>query len=70
MPDVSSREGEPHNASCPPEVFRGLEEGRYGYERAAMFRTEPILPWLPRPNLDYPSVNPPIRIFLRIDSGD
>jgi 4-amino-4-deoxy-L-arabinose transferase-like glycosyltransferase len=70
MPDVSSRDGEPHNASCPPEVFQGLENGRYGYELAAFFETESLLPWVRRPDLDYPSVNPPIRIYRRIDSGD
>jgi hypothetical protein len=65
LPDHSSRPGEPYNATCPPEIYAGLLRGAYGYELAAFFETPPLLPWVRRPNLDYPSVNPPIRIFTR-----
>lgn len=65
VPDHSSRPGEPYNATCPPEIFRGLMEGRFGYQLAARFETPPLLPWVRRPRLDYPSVNPPIHIFAR-----
>ncbi|MDX1576901.1 MAG: glycosyltransferase 87 family protein [Gemmatimonadota bacterium] len=64
MPDVSSREGEPHNATLPPEVYGDLLEGRLGYDLAETFRTPRLFPWLPIPELDYPSVNPPIRVFV------
>ncbi len=64
MPDVSSRPGEPHNATCPPEIFDDLEAGRLGYEPAATFQTPRLFPWLPTPRLDYPSVNPPIRLYI------
>jgi hypothetical protein len=65
VPDHSSPPGVPHNATCPPEIFRGLMEGRFGYQLAARFETPPLLPWVSRPRLDYPSVNPPIHIFAR-----
>jgi hypothetical protein len=69
LPDHSSRPGEPYNFTCPPEVYRGLLAGEYGYRLAAMFETPPLLPWVRRPSLDYPSVNPPIRIFARPVGG-
>lgn len=65
VPDHSSPPGVPYNATCPPEIFRGLMEGAYGYELAARFETPALLPWVRRPRLDYPSVNPPIHIFAR-----
>lgn len=67
LPDHSSTPGAPYNVTCPPEVYRGLLEGAYGYRLAAAFETPPLLPWVRRPELDYPSVNPPVRIFSRVD---
>ena len=64
MPDVSSRDGEPHNATLPPEVYEDLLEGRLGYRLAETFQTPRLFPWLSVPALDYPSVNPPIRAFV------
>jgi hypothetical protein len=56
----------PHNITCPPEIYRGLLEGTLGYQLAAQFEPPPLLPWVRRPRLDYPSVNPPVRIFSRL----
>jgi 4-amino-4-deoxy-L-arabinose transferase-like glycosyltransferase len=70
VPDHSSPPGMPYNFTCPPAVCRGLIDGKFGYRLAALFETPRLLPWVYRPDLDYPSVNPPIRIFLRNDSGD
>ncbi|MGH9795270.1 MAG: hypothetical protein ACRD5G_10885, partial [Candidatus Acidiferrales bacterium] len=67
LPDHSSTPDAPYNVTCPPEVYRGLSEGAYGYRLAAAFETPPLLPWVRRPKLDYPSVNPPVRIFSRVD---
>lgn len=69
MPDVSSREGEPHNFTLPPEVFSELLDGSLGYELARTFETPRLFPWLPIPELDYPSVNPPIRLFVPADAA-
>lgn len=63
VPDHSSPPGVPHNITCPPEIYRGLLDGALGYRLAAQFETPPLLPWVRRPRLDYPSVNPPVRIF-------
>ncbi len=65
LPDHSSRPGEPYNVTCPPEIYAGLLAGSYGYDLAAFYETPRLLPWVWRPALDYPSVNPPIRIFAR-----
>jgi hypothetical protein len=64
MPDFTSASGVPHSASCPPEIYQGLLDGSLGYQQAAYFETLSLLPWVQRPKLDYPSVNPPIRIFV------
>jgi hypothetical protein len=64
MPDHSSPPGVPHSASCPPAIYDALVDGSLGYRLGADFRTARLLPWLPRPALDYPTVNPPIRIFV------
>jgi hypothetical protein len=63
MPDVSSSPGLEHSNSCPPGVFEKLQEGVHGYVLAAEFRTPPLFSWFDLPALDYPSVNPPIRVF-------
>lgn len=63
LPDHSSAPGMPYNITCPPEIYQQLLAGSLGYELAQQFHTPPLLPWVNRPPLDYPSVNPPIRIF-------
>ncbi len=65
IPDHSSRPGAPHSASCPPRVYEKLLDGSLGYELVAFFQTPRLFPWLPKPELDYPTVNPPIRVFAR-----
>lgn len=62
LPDHSSM-GRPHHHTMPPATFLALEDGSLGYDRVAMFQTPPLLPWVKRPRLDYPMVNPPIRIY-------
>lgn len=62
MPDHSSKGG-PHHHTMPPATFAALESGELGYERVAFFQTPPLIPWVRRPKLDYPAVNPPIRIY-------
>jgi hypothetical protein len=63
IPDHSSLPGSPRSASCPEEVYQRLVDGSLGYREVASFETPRLFPWLPRPALDYPTVNPPIRIF-------
>lgn len=63
MPDYTSPAGVPYSLYCPASVYEDLIEGRLGYRLAASFETQD-LPWARRPALDYPSVNPPIQIFV------
>lgn len=65
LPDHSSPPGAPHNVTCPPEIYQQLLDGSLGYRLVRHFKTPPLLPWVRRPALDYPSVNPPIRVFAR-----
>lgn len=64
IPDYTSYPGEPFPASCPPAVYEALERGATGYVLARHFETPALLPWARRPPLDYPTVNPPIRIYV------
>jgi len=66
IPDYTSRPGEPNAASGPPAIFAALEDGSLGYALARTFRTPSLLPWAKRPALDYPTVNPPIRIYVPV----
>jgi hypothetical protein len=63
MPDHTSRPGAPFDISLPPALYDDLIAGRRGWKLEAMFETPPLFPWVKRPPLDYPMVNPPIRIF-------
>ena len=63
--DYTSRRDEPFAASCPPEIYRQLQAGALGYRLAAEFKRPALIPWIRRPPLDYPVVNPPILIFER-----
>ena len=65
IPDLTSSKGVPHNHTCPPKIFAGLMSGTIGYQLAGFFQTPRLFPWLPKPQLDYPTVNPPIHIFVR-----
>jgi len=65
MPDHSSPPQAEHSATCPVSVYRRLLDGSLGYELAETFHHPRLFPWLPRPELDYPVVNPPIRVFHR-----
>jgi 4-amino-4-deoxy-L-arabinose transferase-like glycosyltransferase len=69
LPDYASRPGEPHSASCPPAIYRALEDGSLGYRRAELFQTPPLLGWSRRPSLDHPVVNPPIRVYERVGAS-
>jgi hypothetical protein len=66
MPDHSSPAGYPESSTCPPEVLADLLGGKLRYRFAAEFHSPALLPWAHRPELDYPTVNPPIRIFERV----
>ncbi len=68
IPDYTSRGGAPHSASCPPAIYRALENGSLGYRRVALFQTPALLAWSRRPALDHPVVNPPIRLYERVTS--
>ena len=65
MPDYTSAAGAPYSLYCPPSVYEALLNEKLGYRLAASFETDDLFPWARRPALDYPSVNPPIRIFAR-----
>ncbi|MCA9973918.1 MAG: glycosyltransferase family 39 protein [Anaerolineales bacterium] len=65
LPDLTSPPGVHYNSSCPPQLCDAMLDGSLGFPLAARFQTEPLFPWLPLPELDYPSVNPPIYVFAR-----
>ncbi len=65
VPDYTNP-GKPYAATCPPPIYRGLEDGSLGYRRVALFETPALLPWAHRPELDHPVVNPPIRLYERV----
>jgi hypothetical protein len=69
MPDHSSAPGSPYSATCPPQIYEALHDGSIGYRLAAHFETPSLLGWVRRPALDYPTVNPPIRIFVPVTDG-
>jgi hypothetical protein len=69
QPDHTSVGGTPYAASCPPEIVAALSNGSLGYVEGAFFQTPALLPWVARPDLDYPTVNPPIRIFVPAANG-
>lgn len=69
MPDHSSPPGFADSATCPPAIADGLRQGRFGYRLAEKFETPALLPWVRRPALDYPTVNPPIRIYEPADAA-
>ena len=66
VPDYSSAPGAAYAASCPPAIYRALEDGSLGYRRVALFQSATPLAWVRRPLLDHPVVNPPIRVYERV----
>ena len=56
-------------ATCPPPILDALRDGSLGYSQVAQFETPALFPWVLRPALDYPTVNPPIRIYARGQRG-
>ena len=69
-PDHTSRYGAPYPSNLPTPLFDRLVGERDGYRLSGFFKTPPLLPWVKLPALDYPTVNPPIRIFdVRIADG-
>jgi hypothetical protein len=64
QPDFTSPPGAERSPSCPVEVYDALKDGSLGYREAAYFETPGLFPWIARPYLDYPTVNPPIRVFV------
>jgi 4-amino-4-deoxy-L-arabinose transferase-like glycosyltransferase len=63
VPDWTSKPGMQHSSLCPVDLYELLNDGSLGYELASMFETKPRVK---RQLLDYPSVNPPVRIFKKI----
>jgi hypothetical protein len=63
IPDYTSEPGVPYSRSFPPQLYQAMLDGRVAWRLAAYFETTRLFPWLPLPALDYPTVNPPIRIF-------
>jgi hypothetical protein len=65
IPDWTSRDLE-YSVDCPPEVYAALLDRSAGYDLVAHFPSVHLLPWpWRRPQLDNPSVAPPVRIFKR-----
>ncbi len=56
-----------HSAYLPESLYRELDEGVAGYRLVGQFQSPRLLPRLARPFLTYPSVNPPVQLFLRDD---
>jgi hypothetical protein len=50
-----------------PDLFSKLVDQSLGYTLVAKFETPRLMPWLNRPFLSYPTVNPPVQIFARSD---
>jgi hypothetical protein len=63
LPDHTSAPGAPHSHTFPPSLFAELSAGQHGFRVAAVFHPRRLVPWVPAPRLDYPTVNPPIHIF-------
>lgn len=68
MPDHAAKHG-PFHHTCPPQTFADLESGALGWDRVKLFQTPSLFPWVQRPELDYPVVNPPIRIYAKRGAG-
>lgn len=62
-PDHTQPYGIPYPHTVPPALYEGLIDGSIGYRQVAQIETPSLFPWLPAPVLDYPVVNPTIRVF-------
>jgi 4-amino-4-deoxy-L-arabinose transferase-like glycosyltransferase len=68
MRDRTSIEGRDYPGTCPPEIQDDLDRGDGVLELATTVHTPALIPWLSLPALDYPVINPPIRIYTRRDA--
>jgi hypothetical protein len=62
MPDWTSPKGGQYPKRFPEEAYQGLVNGSLGYRLAARFKSESLVT---RQILDYPTVNPPIEIYVK-----
>jgi len=62
QPDWTSKPGMEHSRSCPEEFIKRVKDGSLGYGLAAAFKSRSSIR---RQLLDYPSVNPAVRIFIK-----
>jgi hypothetical protein len=62
LPDWTSAPGMQHSSHCPDDIYEKLNDGSLGYTLDAMFETNYFIK---QRLLDYPSVNPPVRIFMK-----
>jgi hypothetical protein len=68
IPDWTSTPGMEHSAYCPTGLYRYLLEGKGEYRPVAYFPARSLFSGiLKRPRMDYPSVSPAVRIFVRRD---
>jgi hypothetical protein len=51
-----------HSSYCPDDIYKKLKDGSLGYTLDARFETSYFIK---QRLLDYPSVNPPVRIFMK-----
>jgi hypothetical protein len=64
IPDHSSLwRGAPFDGTMPPTLFSALESNSLPWRQLAWFETPPLFPWIRRPPLDYPMVNPRVSIY-------
>lgn len=56
-----------YNDYIPEEVYKKLVNQELGYRLVAKFQSKRLFPWIDRPFLSYPTVNPPVHIFARND---
>ena len=66
MPDWTAEVDAIHSRFLDPRFYQGLADGRMGYRLARRFQT----PALQGQVLDYPTVNPPIELYIRADLAE
>ncbi len=69
IPDYLSAAGSEIGGACPPEAFEALMNGEAGFHLATKLTAPSLVPFVGRPPLDYPTVSPPIWIFVPDDPG-
>ena len=70
IPDLTSPPAIAYNNSCPSQLCDSLLKGTKEFPLAAKFKTDPLFNWLELPDLDYPTINPPIHIFSMVEPLD